>query len=73
MAAVELVKDRQTREPATEDTRRLLEHTARRGVLMIGAGTYGNVVRVLVPLVVSDAELDEGLDVIEAALHDISS
>jgi 4-aminobutyrate aminotransferase/(S)-3-amino-2-methylpropionate transaminase len=72
MAAVELVRNRETREPATEDTQRLLRRVAERGVLMIGAGTYGNVVRVLVPLMISDAELDEGLDVIEASLRELS-
>jgi 4-aminobutyrate aminotransferase/(S)-3-amino-2-methylpropionate transaminase len=71
MAAVELVRNRDTREPATDETRRLLRLAAERGVLLIGAGTYGNVVRVLVPLVVSDAELDEGLNVIEAALGEV--
>jgi 4-aminobutyrate aminotransferase/(S)-3-amino-2-methylpropionate transaminase len=73
MAAVELVRDRVTREPAREETTRLLQRVAEGGVLMIGAGTYGNVVRVLVPLVVSDDELDEGLDVIESALGKVSA
>ena len=38
------------------------------GLLLVGAGTYGNVIRTLMPLVVTDAELTEGLDVLEQAL-----
>jgi 4-aminobutyrate aminotransferase/(S)-3-amino-2-methylpropionate transaminase len=38
---------------------------------MITAGTYGNVIRLLVPLVATDAQMDEGLDVLDAALASI--
>ncbi len=72
MVAVELVRDRATREPAKEEAGRLIRRACERGVLLIGAGTHGNVIRVLVPLVVSDEELDEGLDVIEACLYESS-
>ena len=45
-----------------------LAESLRRGLLLLSAGTYGNVVRVLVPLTVEDAVLEEGLDVMEEAL-----
>jgi 4-aminobutyrate aminotransferase/(S)-3-amino-2-methylpropionate transaminase len=63
MTALELVEDPATKEPATDVASRVVEEAAQRGLLMIKSGVYGNCIRVLVPLVVSDAELDEGLDV----------
>jgi 4-aminobutyrate aminotransferase/(S)-3-amino-2-methylpropionate transaminase len=63
MTALELVANPKTKEPAPDVATRVVEEAARRGLLMIKSGTYGNCIRVLVPLVVSDAELDEGLDV----------
>jgi 4-aminobutyrate aminotransferase/(S)-3-amino-2-methylpropionate transaminase len=69
MVAVELVKDGKTREPAKELTGALCARCAARGVLLIHAGTFGNVIRFLLPLTISDAELEEGLDVIEGELR----
>jgi 4-aminobutyrate aminotransferase-like enzyme len=69
MLALELVTDRATKAPATERTSHLLGEALRRGLLLLSAGTFSNVVRVLVPLTVSDAVLDEGLDVMEAVLE----
>ncbi|MDZ4861824.1 MAG: 4-aminobutyrate--2-oxoglutarate transaminase [Gemmatimonadota bacterium] len=68
MIAMELVKDRITKEPAKELTGKLQAEALKRGVILLSAGTLGNVIRVLVPLTVEDAVLDEGLDVMEAAL-----
>ena len=68
MRAIELVLDKGSRAPAPEITARLLLRCVERGVLLISAGTWSNVLRILVPLVVTDEELDEGLDVIEAQL-----
>jgi 4-aminobutyrate aminotransferase/(S)-3-amino-2-methylpropionate transaminase len=47
---------------------RVVDEAARRGVLVLTAGLYGNVIRTLMPLVMTDAELGEALDVLEAAL-----
>jgi 4-aminobutyrate aminotransferase/(S)-3-amino-2-methylpropionate transaminase len=68
MWAVELVKDRATRAPAKDETAALTKRCYERGLVTITAGTYGNVMRTLMPLVITDAELREGLDVLEAAL-----
>ena len=59
----------ETKEPATDVASRVVEEAAQRGLLMIKSGVYGNCIRVLVPLVVTDAELDEGLDVWAEALE----
>jgi len=63
MIAVELVRDRTTKEPAKEATQRIVRSACERGVLLIAAGTFGNVIRFLAPLVITDEELDEALDV----------
>ena len=68
MWAVELVKDRASRAPAKEETSAVAQRCWQRGLVTITAGTYGNVIRTLMPLVVSDSELEEGLDVLESAL-----
>lgn len=69
MVGLELVKNRESREPAKAETSAIVKRACEQGVIMISAGTYGNVVRVLVPLVVSDQQVDEGLDVIEDCLR----
>ncbi|MEO8294046.1 MAG: 4-aminobutyrate--2-oxoglutarate transaminase [Gemmatimonadota bacterium] len=68
MVAMELVTDRQSKVPDKDRTSRLLAEALRRGLLLLSAGTYGNVVRVLVPLTIPDAILEEGLSVMEQAL-----
>ncbi len=68
MVGMELVTDLATRTPASEATREIARLAWARGVLLMTAGTYGNVIRSLAPLVISDAELDEALDVLESCL-----
>jgi 4-aminobutyrate aminotransferase/(S)-3-amino-2-methylpropionate transaminase len=72
MWAIELVKDRATRAPAKEETSAVSRLGYARGLVTITAGTYGNVIRTLMPLVISDAELAEGLDVLEASLAEVA-
>jgi len=69
MLAIELVADRETKEPAAELASRVVEAAAERGLLLLKSGIYSNCIRVLVPLVISDAELDEALGVWEQALE----
>jgi 4-aminobutyrate aminotransferase/(S)-3-amino-2-methylpropionate transaminase len=69
MLALELVRDPGTKEPAPELARRVTEAALERGLLLLKAGIYGNCVRVLCPLVITDAELDEALYAWEAALE----
>jgi 4-aminobutyrate aminotransferase/(S)-3-amino-2-methylpropionate transaminase len=68
MVALELVTDRKTKAPAKELTGKLQAEALKRGVVLLSAGTYGNVIRVLVPITVQDEVLQEGLDVMEEAL-----
>ena len=69
MLAIELVADRETKEPAAELASRVVEAAAERGLLLLKSGIYSNCIRVLVPLIISDAELDEALGVWEQALE----
>ncbi len=68
MCAMELVRDPHTREPADTETREIARFCYEHGLILITAGTFNNVIRILVPLVVTDAQFAEGLDVLEAAL-----
>jgi 4-aminobutyrate aminotransferase / (S)-3-amino-2-methylpropionate transaminase / 5-aminovalerate transaminase len=68
MQALELVRSKTTREPADEETKQVSQYCYEHGLVLITAGSYGNVIRLLMPLVVSDAQMDEAMDVLEAAL-----
>ena len=69
MFAIELVSDSRTKEPAPERASAVVEAAAERGLLLLKSGIYSNCIRVLLPLVITDAELDEGLGVWEDALQ----
>ncbi len=71
MLAIELVHDRDSKDPAPELVTALCDHAFRNGLLLLGAGTYANVVRVLVPLTIAEAELEEALSVWEQALEHV--
>jgi 4-aminobutyrate aminotransferase/(S)-3-amino-2-methylpropionate transaminase len=68
MLAIELVSDAAARTPAPDLTHAIVDVALQRGLLLITCGVYGNCIRVLVPLVVTDAELDEALGTWEEAL-----
>jgi len=72
MRAIEIVKSRETRQPAPEETRAITQYCYEHGLITITAGTYGNVVRVLAPLVITDKQMDEALDVLEGAIASVS-
>jgi 4-aminobutyrate aminotransferase/(S)-3-amino-2-methylpropionate transaminase len=73
MVAMELVRDRATRAPATAEAAAVLAEARARGLLIIKAGLYDNVIRLLMPLVTSDEQMAEGLDMLEAALGAVSA
>ncbi|HWQ24892.1 MAG TPA: 4-aminobutyrate--2-oxoglutarate transaminase [Gaiellaceae bacterium] len=68
MLALELVRDPATKEPAPELASAVIEEALRRGLILLKAGVYGNCIRVLCPLTISEGELDEALAVWEEAL-----
>jgi 4-aminobutyrate aminotransferase/(S)-3-amino-2-methylpropionate transaminase len=69
MIGVELVTDKKTKEPAKAEAGAIVKHCYERGVLILKAGTYDNIVRLLAPLVISEEDLQEGLDVLVDALR----
>jgi 4-aminobutyrate aminotransferase/(S)-3-amino-2-methylpropionate transaminase len=69
MQAIELVQSKETRQPAAEETKQITQYCYEHGLITITAGSYGNVIRLLVPLVITREQMDEGLDVLEAALQ----
>jgi 4-aminobutyrate aminotransferase/(S)-3-amino-2-methylpropionate transaminase len=71
MLAIELVHDRESKDPAPELVSAICAEAFRNGLLLMSAGIYSNVVRVLVPLTIGDGELDEALAVWERALETV--
>ena len=69
MVGMELVTDRETRTPDKALTGRVLAAALERGLVLLSSGTFGNTIRVLAPLTTDDAVIDEGLDVMGAALE----
>ena len=69
MLAIEFVRDRTTKEPDAELASAVVEAAAARGLLLLKSGIYSNCIRVLTPLAIEDAELDEALAVWEQALE----
>lgn len=68
MIGIEFVKDKASKEPAAEFTKAVIDECAQNGLLVEGAGTYGNVIRFLAPLVITDEQLEKGLEIMEAAI-----
>jgi 4-aminobutyrate aminotransferase/(S)-3-amino-2-methylpropionate transaminase len=72
MCALELVRNRETREPADAEAKEIGIYCCEHGLITIGAGTYNNILRILVPLAITDEQFDEGLDVLQAAISSVA-
>ena len=72
MMALELVKDRKTKEPAADKAKALVELCLEKGLVVLSCGTLGNVMRLLMPLVIEDDQLEKGLSILEEGLIEIS-
>ena len=70
MLGIEFVKDCKTKEPYPELVGKMVAKTVQKGLLIEGAGTYGNVIRFLCPLCVTDEQLEKGLDIFEECLKE---
>src|ERR1700745_3633781 len=68
MQAIELVQSQESKVPATEETKKITQYCYEHGLITITAGSYSNVIRVLVPLVISNEQMDEALGVLESAI-----
>lgn len=72
MRALELVRDRRSKEPAAEETDRLISEARSRGLLLLKGGPFGNVIRLHPPLTIERELLERGLDVLEESLAEVS-
>ena len=68
MVAMELVKDSESREPDPERTTQIAGNALQEGLILLTAGPWGNVIRVLVPFAVTDEQLEEGLEIMARAV-----
>lgn len=68
MIGIEFVQGKASKEPAAKLTDAIINEAAQHGLLVEGAGIHGNVIRFLAPLVITDAQLEAGLDILEAAI-----
>jgi len=73
MVGMELVEDRESKTPARAATAQVLAACLERGLLILKSGVYDNVIRILVPLVISDEDLERGLNVLEEALAAVAA
>lgn len=73
MLAMEVVTDSESRKPGMEATAAINSATLERGVITIRAGLYSNCVRFLPPLTISDAEIEEAMDVVAEAVRTVAA
>jgi 4-aminobutyrate aminotransferase/(S)-3-amino-2-methylpropionate transaminase len=71
MLALELVRDRESKEPAGDEAKKLTKLCYEKGLVVLNCGNHGNVIRVLMPLVISDAELERGLTILDESLREL--
>jgi len=69
MVAVELVKDPDTKTPFKEAVPVIIEECFNRGLLVMGAGIFGNVIRFLAPIAITNEQLDKGMSIFAEALE----
>lgn len=68
MMAFELVNDRKTKTPATDKVKQLVEYCLERNLFILACGTYKNVIRLLMPLVITEEQMTKGMDIIDRGL-----
>ena len=73
MLSLELVEDRATKQPAPTQTKALVKYCVDRGLILLSCGNYGNVIRTLMPLVITDEQLEKGLSIMEQGFEALAS
>jgi len=73
MIAVEFVKDRETKEPAKDEVKNIIKECNKHGLVVLDAGIRGNNIRFLMPLCLTDQQLNVGLTIVEDAISKISA
>jgi 4-aminobutyrate aminotransferase/(S)-3-amino-2-methylpropionate transaminase len=73
MAGMELVRDRAAKTPADKETAKVMVAARAKGLIILRAGLHHNVIRTLMPLTIPDEQLDEGLDILGAAVGEVAA
>lgn len=71
LIGVELVKDRATKEPASEETKKLVQNMLKRGVIMMSGGKFRNRLRIQPPLVITKEQIDYSITALNESLTEI--
>ncbi len=71
MLGMELVKDRETKQPAADEAKKLVKRCYDKGLVLISCGNFGNVIRTLMPFVITDEQLEKGLSILEESLAEM--
>lgn len=71
MVGLELVKDQKTKEPAADEAKDLANRCLEKGLIILSCGNFGNVIRTLMPLVITDEQLDKGFSILSEALNEM--
>ena len=72
MMAIELVKNRETRAPAADETKEIVTQCREEGLITLSCGNYGNVMRILAPIVIAEDQLEKGLSILESAIEKVN-
>jgi len=72
MLALELVKDRKTKEPAADEAKKLVQIAFEKGLILLSCGNFGNVIRTLMPLSIEKGQLEKGLAILDEGLSRLS-
>jgi len=73
LVALELVKDKKTKQPAPEETKAITDYCFEHGLILLSCGTYGNVLRFMMPLVTTDQQMEKGMDILSDAFRAIAN
>ncbi|OPY90764.1 MAG: 5-aminovalerate aminotransferase DavT [Syntrophaceae bacterium PtaU1.Bin231] len=73
MLALELVRSRERREPAADEAKALVRYCLEHGLVLLSCGTFGNVIRTLMPLVITDEHLERGISILADGLKAVSA
>ncbi len=73
MVAIELVKNRRADMPDAELTKAVVQAAGRRGLILLSCGLYSNVIRILAPLTIPEAQLEEGMKLLEESLAEAAN
>jgi 4-aminobutyrate aminotransferase / (S)-3-amino-2-methylpropionate transaminase / 5-aminovalerate transaminase len=73
MLAMELVRNRKTKEPASDAAKKVVQYCYEQGLITLSCGNHGNVIRTLMPLVIKDSEFERGISILKSSLQKVQN